>query len=152
MMRPLSRREMIAAAGALALSMACGGGVRPASAGPRPIALGIDECAWCRMLIDEERLAAQFLAEDGRASSFGEVGCLLAWMAENPVVEGIVFVRTLDAGDWRRAAAARYATGAATTPMRFDVTAHASPPAGNGIAIERWDELRRKGAPHARQG
>ena len=152
MMRPLSRREMIAATGALALSMACGREARPGSAGPKPIALGVDECAWCRMLIDEERLAAQFLAEDGRASSFGEVGCLLAWMAADPGAEGTAFVRTLDAGDWRRAAHALYATGAATTPMRFDVTAHASPPAGDGIALERWDELRRKGAPHARQG
>jgi copper chaperone NosL len=152
MTRCLSRREMLAATGALALLVACGGGER-APAGPKPIAIGIDECAWCRMLIDEERLAAQFVADDGRASSFGEVGCLVAWMAAHPDSAGTPFVRTVDAADWRPAAAARYATGAERTPMRFDVTAHAAPPpAGEGVLAETWEELRRKGAPHARQG
>lgn len=152
MTRHMSRRDMLAATGALVLLVACGGGDR-APAGPRPIALGVDECAWCRMLIDEERLAAQFVGTDGRASSFGEVGCLVAWMAAQPGTAGMPFVRTVDAGDWRPAATARYATGAERTPMRFDVTAYASPPpAGEGVLAETWDELRRKGAPHARQG
>ncbi len=43
MTRPLSRREMIAATGALALLAACGGGVRRAE--PKPIAIGVDDCA-----------------------------------------------------------------------------------------------------------
>ncbi len=152
MTRCLSRREMLAATGALALLVACGGG-EPAPAGPKPIAIGIDECAWCRMLIDEERLAAQFVSADGRASSFGEVGCLVAWMTAHSDATGMPFVRTADAGDWRPAAAARYATGAERTPMQFDVTAYAaSPPAADGVLVETWDQLRRKGAPHARQG
>ena len=117
------------------------------------IAIGVDDCAWCRMRIDEERLAAQFVAYDGRASSFGEAGCLLAWMAANPGVAGMPFVRTRDAAGWRPAGMARYVTGAARTPMRFDVTAFAGdPPAGEGDSTESWDELRRKGAPRARQG
>jgi copper chaperone NosL len=143
---------MLAATGAFALLVACGRGEAPV-VGPRPIALGIDECAWCRMLIDEERLAAQFVAADGRASAFGEVGCLLAWMAANRGAVGAAFVRTLDAADWRAASAAQYATGALRTPMRFDVTAYAAPVDGReGVATGSWDELLRKGAPHARQG
>ena len=151
MTRALSRREMIAAAGALAL-LACRQETRHA-AGPRPIAIGIDECAWCRMVIDEDRLAAQFVSAEGRASSFGEAGCLVAWIVTNPSASGTPFVRTLDAGDWRRAASARYATGVVKTPMRFDLTAHAAPlPSGDQRATESWDEILGRGAPHARQG
>jgi copper chaperone NosL len=151
-MRCISRREMIAATGALALLAACGRD-EPRAARPRPIAIGVDECAWCRMVIDEERLAAQFVSADGRASSFGEAGCLIAWTAAHPDAAGVPFVRTLDAGDWRRAASARYATGVVKTPMRFDLTAHAAPlPDADRVATESWDEIRRRGAPHARQG
>lgn len=152
MMRPLSRREMIAATGALALLVGCGGG-EPRFVGPKPIAIGLDECAWCRMLIDEEGFVAQYVAANGRAFPFGEVGCLLAWMAANPADAGTPFVRTRDARDWRRAAAAQYATGAERTPMRFDVVAYAGAvPAADGVIAEIWEELRRKRAPHARHG
>lgn len=152
MTRSFSRREMIMVAGAFALLAACGEDM-PQVAGPRPIAIGIDDCAWCRMVIDEDRLAAQFMSADGRASSFGEAGCLVAWMSANPAAEGTPFVRTLDAGDWRRAASARYATGVVKTPMRFDLTAHAAPLSdGDPLATESWNEVLGRGAPHARQG
>ena len=152
MRRRLSRRELLAATGAVLLLTACGGR-EPRGGGPKPVAIGMEECAWCRMRIDEERLAAQFVAADGRASSFGEVGCLLAWIAANPGAAGTPFVHTVDAGEWRPASEAQYAAGAERTPMRFDLTAHATPPpSGEGIIVESWNELRRKGAPHARQG
>ena len=148
----LSRREMIAATGALALLAACRGtGTR--SVGPLPIAVGIDECVWCRMLIDDERLAAQVVSTEGRASSFGEVGCLLAWLASTADTNGTPFVKTLDTGVWLRAEQARYAAGQVRTPMQFDLTAHERPPTeGSSTVTESWDEIRRKGAPHARQG
>jgi copper chaperone NosL len=148
MSRALSRREMIAASGALALLAACGGGERERM-GPQPIAVGIDECAWCRMLIDEERLAAQFVPAGGRVSSFGEVGCLLAWLASAADTSGASYVKAFDTGGWLRAESAHYATGQVRTPMRFDLTAHSTPPSGGS---EAWDAIRRKGAPHARQG
>lgn len=148
----LSRREMIAATGALAMLVACGGGETRAS-GPLPITIGIDECAWCRMLIDEVRLAAQLVSPEGRASSFGEAGCLLAWLAATPEARGTPFVKTLDTGAWLRAERARYAAGEVRTPMRFDLTAHESPSVpGPSLLTESWDEIRGKGAPHARQG
>jgi hypothetical protein len=148
----LSRREMIAATGALALLVACRGTGTP-TGGPLPIAVGIDECAWCRMLIDDERLAAQVVSPEGRASSFGEVGCLLAWLASTADTNGTPFVKALDTGAWLRAERARYAAGQVRTPMQFDLTAHESSPAtGDSVVTESWDEIRRKGAPHARQG
>ena len=148
----LSRREMIAAKGALALLVACRG-TETRTSGPLPIAVGIDECAWCRMLIDEERLAAQVVSPEGRASSFGEVGCLLAWLASTADTNGTPFVKALDTGAWLPAERARYALGQVRTPMQFDLTAHERPPTtGSGIVTESWGDLRRKGAPHARQG
>lgn len=147
----LSRREMIAATGALALLAACRGTGTP-TRGPLPIAVGIDECAWCRMLIDDERLAAQFVSAEGRASSFGEVGCLLAWMAATADTNGTPFVKALDTGAWLRAERARYAVGLVRSPMQFDLTAHDSPPTTGSSVTESWEEIRRKGAPHARQG
>jgi copper chaperone NosL len=150
-MKPaLTRRELLMAAGAVAILTACG--ERPVGgAGAAPITPGVDECAWCRMLIDEERLAAQFRPARGAVSRFGEVGCLVAWLAADSGRAGTALVKTLDTAEWIPAERASYLLGAARTPMGFDITAHASPEVpGSATLIGSWDELLRRGAPDAR--
>jgi len=147
----MSRREALAILAAGAAVMACGRA--PREARPVPIAIGRDECAWCRMPIDDARLAAEFVPRSGTPALFGEVGCLLSWRAANPLTPGTGFVTAGDTGEWLDARRATYALGATRTPMYFDITAHAAPPAGVPAAsIVSWEILRDRGAPHARPG
>ena len=141
----LGRREMVRLLGLGALALAC----RRAADAPTPeeIVLGRDECAWCRMLIDEARLPAEFVRAGGRAEKFGEPGCLLAWLAEKRETSGMAFV-TVEDGSWMAAADARFLVGQVRTPMAFDITAYRTPPAG--AAAVRWSDLLREGAPRVR--
>lgn len=143
-----SRREFLVALAGAAVSAswlgACGGA--PAELAPADLALGRDECAYCRMTVDDPKLAAQFVRRQGAALPFGEVGCLLAWLAEHPDAEGAPFVAAAEDGRWLAAATARYARGTARTPMRFDIVAH-RPAAAPAVAPLTWSELRREGKP-----
>jgi copper chaperone NosL len=66
-------RTPLAATG-LALAAACASGT-PA------IALGIDACAECRMIITDSRFAALLVTHTGKAIPFDSVDCLLAYLA-----------------------------------------------------------------------
>lgn len=56
----------------LASMVACAGG------GPRPIAYGREECAWCRMTVSDARFGAVLLTPTGRQEVFDSVECLAA--------------------------------------------------------------------------
>ena len=134
--------------GAAAAVLACGRAPRELQ--PGAIAVGRDQCAYCRMVIDDARLAAQFVGEDGRVMPFGEVGCLLAWRGLHSDLAGAAFVTATDSGRWLAAPAARYALGAVRTPMLYNLAAYEATPAGVAPdAVFDWDTLRRKGAPDA---
>lgn len=141
----LTRREMVRLLGLGALALACRSA--PEAPAPEAIALGRDECAWCRMLIDEPRLPAEFVRAGGWAEKFGEAGCLLAWLAENREARGTAFV-TVEDGSWMVADDARFLVGEVRTPMAFDITAHRTPPPG--AAAVPWSDLLREGAPRVR--
>ena len=147
----MSRREAIAILAAGAAVLACGRA--PRQAGPAPIAIGRDECAWCRMPIDDPRQAAQFVPVHGTAALFGEVGCLLAWRSDNADAAGTAFVSVAATGAWLEAGRAAYAVGVTRTPMSFNITAHQQPPADVPAgSIVRWATLLPQGAPIARPG
>lgn len=141
----MGRREALRVLGVGALALACRRA--PELPAPEAVALGRDECAWCRMIIDDARLPAEFARAGGRVEKFGEPGCLLAWLAEHPGAAGAAFV-TVESGAWIPAGDAHYAVGASRTPMRFDVTAHRAAPSGGSPAT--WTALVRKGAPDVR--
>lgn len=149
--RPWSRRDAVLALSGSTLGLllpqlwACG----PSSeAKPPTIAFDRDECDWCRMTIDDPRLAAAFVPVSGRPLRFGEPGCLLAWLAERGDVAGAAFVAAQEDGGWVAADSARFARGQVRTPMRFDIAAwRGSPdPAGGSVA---WATLLEEGAPRA---
>jgi copper chaperone NosL len=149
MSRVLTRREVVLALGAAAILVACG--ERPIE--PVALALGREECAWCRMRIDDARFPAQLVTAPGRARFFDEPGCLLSWMADHPEATGTAFVTAVETTEWLPAERAHFAMGRMRTPMRFDITAHASTPAANGAGDGTpltWRTLLAKGAPDAR--
>jgi hypothetical protein len=148
MTRTMSRREALVILGAAAAVLACGRAPRELQ--PGLIAVGRDQCAFCRMVIDDAGLAVQVVEPDGRVTPFGEVGCLLAWSAQRADLAGTAFVMATDTRRWLSAPTARYALGAVRTPMLYNLSAYERVPDGIAPdAIFDWDSLRRKGAPDA---
>ena len=148
-----SRREAL-----LALAAASAALVVPGLAGCNPggnptpptISFDQDECDWCRMTIDDPRLAAAFVPVSGRALRFGEPGCLLSWLAEQRSAGGTPFVAAREDGAWLSADSAKYARGLVRTPMGFDLAAWRTAPEATE-AITTWSTLLEEGAPRARR-
>ncbi|MBX7120311.1 MAG: nitrous oxide reductase accessory protein NosL [Gemmatimonadaceae bacterium] len=55
-------------------ALACGG------TGPRPVALGEDACAYCRMTVTDPRFAAEAVTRTGRVHVFDGIDCLAGWV------------------------------------------------------------------------
>jgi copper chaperone NosL len=77
----MNRRRTPAWAAALlsAAAFACG------PAGPRPIALGAEECRHCHMTVSDPRFAAELVTRKGKIFVFDDVGCLATFTATGPV-------------------------------------------------------------------
>jgi len=144
----VTRRLLLGAVAAAALSAAC----KAAAEDPAPveIAFGRDECAYCRMTIDDPRLAAEFIEAGGRAHTFGEPGCLVSWLRKGAAPQGTAFVTDAARGGWLPAAAAAYVVGRVRTPMSYDVAAYRSPPADAAAdAVRDWRRLLDEGVTGA---
>ena len=139
----VTRRDALALLCGSALALACGRRAGPVE--PAAIEYGRDECEFCRMTIDDAALAAQHVAAGNTVDRFGEVGCLLAWLAGDAAGErgGTSFVAV--GGAWQRADSARYARGRTRTPMRFDITA--VPRTDSDPAALAWAALLEEGTP-----
>lgn len=124
------RRLLAAAAGALA-----GCAARPR--GPQPILVGADLCAFCRMTILDERVAAEYLVS-GRVLKFDDAGCLRDWvLARDAGRSGTAWLRDYAGTAWLEAEAAILVAGAVATPMSTNVVAVASGAAADALAGER---------------
>lgn len=144
----LTRRQLVVSLASAALTLACG---RKSSDEPVAISYGRDECAFCRMPVDDPHLAAEWVVAGESALIFGEPGCLLSWLAAHKGEPGSAWVRVREDDTWLRAADAAFAHGILTTPMSFNLTAHQSAPVvSDGISILSWAQLLEKGAPDAR--
>jgi hypothetical protein len=141
----LTRRELLVTLAGAAASLACGHRVNDE---PVAIAYGREECAWCRMTVDDPRLAAEWLAPGEAARIFGEPGCLLSWLAAHSGATGSAWVRVREGDRWVKANEATFVHGLASTPMNFNLTAHVTAPAGTTALT--WAQLLEKGAPDAR--
>lgn len=144
----VTRREAVIALAGTALTLACG---RGRSNQPIAIAYGRDECAWCRMPVDDPTLAAEWIDPDASPLLFGEPGCLLSWLAAHRGARGTAWVRIRDGDQWLQADAAVFVHAIGATPMAFNLAAYRSAPpaAGDGPPL-RWVQLLEKGAPDAR--
>ena len=49
--------------------------------GPREIAYGAEQCAYCRMTVTDSRFAAQVVLAKGKVQTFDSIECMLAFLA-----------------------------------------------------------------------
>lgn len=152
----ITRREVLRRFGSLAAGVALPGWIVGCGSGatrphPPEIALDQDTCDWCRMTIDDARLAAAFVPGAGRPLRFGEPGCLVSWVAEHPGARGTAFVAVQEDAGWLAASSAEFARGLVRTPMRFDLAAWREAPGGTSDQLT-WTGLLSEGRPRARPG
>jgi copper chaperone NosL len=57
---------------------------------PSPLAYGVDQCAYCGMIIADPRYGAELLTRTGKAYKFDSIECLAAFVSERRVAEGDV--------------------------------------------------------------
>lgn len=58
-----------------------------AAPGPRPVALGQEECGYCRMTVTDARFAAEARTAHGRVHVFDSIECLASYAQAAPVDE-----------------------------------------------------------------
>ena len=121
-----------------------------AKPGPRPIALGVDACAYCRMTISDSRFGGEVVTSTGRVLTFDSIECLADWARGNQLAQP----RTLHVIDLQHpgsfvgvdSAAFLRATMIAS-PMGRSLVAFASPRAATeqqamlGGRVMRWAEV-----------
>ncbi len=105
-----------------------------AATGPRPIAYGHDECAYCRMVVSDSRFAAALLTGKGRTVVFDSAECLAGYVAQEGSRRGNDAAQSLLVSDYDhpgRLIPARRA--------RFLRLAGPGSPMGKGLAAFRSD-------------
>jgi copper chaperone NosL len=112
------------AGGLILLSVAsCGGGVpQPAVLDPRN-----DTCAYCRMAVSVQRLAAQIVAPSEEPKFFDDIGCLRDYLRQHPALApgSVAYVADHRTGEWVAASRAVFTRGRAVqTPMASGLVAH----------------------------
>ncbi|MCL4243773.1 MAG: nitrous oxide reductase accessory protein NosL [Candidatus Dadabacteria bacterium] len=109
-----------------ALFTACGD--RPPT-GPVEVHYGEDVCERCRMIISDQRFAAQYVTEKGEAKKFDDIGCLAAELKTDggeDIASG-VYVADFATGAWIDARKAHYLKSAdIASPMGYGIAAFAS--------------------------
>ena len=120
----MSRLAMLAFAWLLGAALpAC---AKPPSDLPEPVAvhLGEDECAHCKMIVGDDRLAAEVVGRDGSAAIYDDLGCLLSREAAARPDPRRVFVRAFDGAGWLRAESAIVVrSGGISSPMGYGLAA-----------------------------
>ena len=74
MARRAGSRALTPLAVLLAAAVAC-------TPGPRPLALGSEQCAHCHMTLADPRFAGELVTRTGRVIPFDDVGCLATFVA-----------------------------------------------------------------------
>ena len=118
--------------------------------GPRALALGIDECAQCRMMITDARFGGEVVTRTGRVMTFDALECLAAYVAQtDPRSVHAIWVSDFEhPGTWLPAERAMYVAGASIgSPMGRALLAVA-PAVSSGDAMRRyggraqvWDDV-----------
>jgi copper chaperone NosL len=91
---------------------------------------GKQPCDHCMMLVSEKPPAAQLLLGDGARKFFDDVGCMVAWLAQNGGQHLAAWVRAPGRDGWVDARSVRYGAGQ-RTPMDYGYL-----PAARGVSFE----------------
>lgn len=96
---------------------------------PVPLMPEADECAQCRMAVEEPRFAAELIASDGQVHKFDDLGCMAAYVrAQGPRMKAprAMFVGDFHKGRWVPLGQATLRKTKFPTPMRYGYLAFAS--------------------------
>ena len=136
------------AAGALCytLSVLMVGCQAPRSNQPPEIRYGEETCAFCGMLISEERFAAALATATGETETFDDVGCLLHVFTRQDRSMAHVWVHDYSSGRWLEAPHAVFVhSDQVPTPMGGGLFAFSTQEAAEQFAREVHGTVRRFG-------
>ncbi len=120
-----TRGQRPAAIAVLIVAVAsCASGPPP----PAPLDTRADTCAFCRMTVSVQRLAAQIAAPSEEPKFFDDIGCLRDYLRRQPELApgSIAYVADHRTGEWIQATRAVFTrTASVQTPMGSALIAHA---------------------------
>ena len=135
--RQLSRRHFLGLTAALMASQLAGCGGGGGGGGPEAVRWGRENCAFCGMIIDDPRFAAEIRDPAGKLSKFDDIGCAITFLSragltDNPAAA--FWVSNSDAKQvaWMDGRTAWYLAGR-KSPMAYDFGAV---PARIGDAVD----------------
>lgn len=108
-----------------------------ASAKEPDVQWGAEECAHCRMIIDDRRFAAAWISGDGTQAHFDDIGCMVAMVREQGEDAGTrYFVQHYEEETWLDATAAAYVRqDGVRSPMSYNVAAYPAGAAPGGADL-----------------
>jgi copper chaperone NosL len=110
--------------------------------GPRAIALNEEACAHCHMTIADPRFGAELITGTGRVLTFDDVGCMAAWLSENPTPLTGAWVMNYVDHAWMAADSAIYLqTDSLRTPMASGLAALRPGPESDSVRARLGGEL-----------
>jgi len=120
--RKLKRRHVLGfGAALLATGLArCGG----SGGGPEAVRWGRENCAYCGMIIDDPRFAAEIRDPAGKLSKFDDIGCAMTFLSRGGLIGNLAasfWVGNSDAREiaWMDGRTAWYLAGR-KSPMAYD--------------------------------
>jgi copper chaperone NosL len=121
----------------LALPLVGCAGAAKAEPAPPIIHYGEDSCAFCGMIISEERYAAAYVTEGGHGHSFDDIGDMVKAHLETEEEVLAFFVHDYEDEAWIRAETAQYVlSDRLATPMASGVAAFISSQKAQALAAE----------------
>ncbi len=134
----------------MALSLfACGDGKPPA--GPAEVHYGEDVCDRCKMIISDQRFAAQYRANTGQVKKFDDFGCMAAELGNDGGKDevGGIYVTDFTTSAWLDARKAHYLKSPdIASPMGYGIAAFgteaalkADPHNGPGAESGGFDDI-----------
>lgn len=134
----------------MALSLlACGGDKPPA--GPAEVHYGEDVCDRCKMIISDERFAAQYATKTGQVKKFDDFGCMAAELGSDGGKDevGGIYVTDFTTSAWLDARKAHYLKSPGiASPMGYGIAAfgteaalRADPHHGAGAKSGGFDDI-----------
>ena len=123
-----------------ALALAVSVGIACAGSTPRPLAVGEDDCGYCRMQITDARFGGEIVSAKGKIDTFDSIECIASYYLAQPGTTGVqLFVSDFERpGQLIPVSSALFHRGVSgTTPMGQGWTATAAATHADQGAV-RW--------------
>lgn len=117
---------------------------------PVPIMPEADECARCRMAVEQPRFASELIAADNQVFKFDDIGCMVEFVKAKGTrmkPPKAMFVNDFFTARWVRLEKATLVKSSFQTPMRYGLLAFESPQAAKKLDAKykakpvKWADL-----------